>query len=66
MVELKKGEMMSNQKQECRCHCPHGGCEHNWTEETKDGVCRECGISWVEHRNEIYDMELFANLQRIM
>jgi hypothetical protein len=55
---------MNNRK--CKCNCPHGDCEHDWTEENIYGVCRECGVTWADHHEEIYDREVFRNLQRIM
>lgn len=48
----------------CKCNCPQGTCEHNWTEQTENGVCRECGESWKFHRDMIIDEMQFEELLR--
>jgi len=55
---------MKTEKHTCECRCPHGRCDHNWSEHTAMGVCRECGMSWREHQEQVLDEMQFENLRK--
>jgi hypothetical protein len=51
-------------ERKCTCNCPKGFCEHNFDMETFGGVCRECGETWEDHRDEVFDRMNFEALLR--